>query len=991
MDKKERGEVASKEKDIDEIHRKLEKIENEIGNYADSEIAKALRFLKYNKLKVRFFKQCWYDCIKERFYAVEYIFSNNIGYPETTLKEWVFDEFGELYEFTDGKIYQRCCFYGYDFSEEEINKYHLDLARINFIAFYKSWTLLEREQNEKNSGQYNVLNEHKRIKRWIDKHIKEIYSYRKYLSYENKMSELVRHENYIYFYIYSLLQQDYKTTKDFVIQEFANYGKINFLFYIYFMFGLKEAEQALVSYKNKNPYLRENEKFAHIIRAIDKGEVCSVAKKYYDEGLECYRCDEKYYKHNREIATCSFCFPDKAALNKCYREEGKKIKRVPLKSMDYDCLVDKFFANDKFWVKRSWIRNGETISCELNSFKHFFDFVYYLSGDLSNAELSLCDGIEKIKRLKELNLKGAILENKFYHLKNKMSPIEFDNGATIFNQHEQGLNLDIGHERYFSYISDIDLQQRFLVQQCETDNDKNQLITQMAHELGTKTERFLFIGGNTSDDIGYYERFMSQLNKYASANSLGDLIHIFTTLGDYEISSFPNETFDEIVRKYKEILIRNRMYLLQNNLYYLEFDGISTYEKMLIFEITSEELIEISSEELQARTRRARLIVFGGIGFSGYNEKFNANNGIYNGIINRNQEMAESQKFYKLYEKVRKSLSGRNVIVMTHMPLADWNPTGAFEKGFIYISGHTHQSYYLENGESKVYADNQIGYKQRYVTLKTGSAEIIYDIFSDYSDGIYAISLNEYREFYRGYNIQIKFKLWYEKIHMLKHDGYYMFLYEDEAGHYSILSSKALRKAKVQSLEYYYDHITMYSESIKMYLKKYSQIQDSISKEIKVLGGTGFIQGCFIDIDYYNHIFINPLDGKITPFYTRNFINEILFKNVPSLLKAFCPSMYEKYKKLQKNEEFKCGLAVEDSDITDDGTSVEDASMLEKSRLLQSFKYRANNSIVITWNDEFVDEASEENGRILVMAALDPYKMCQKARSKLRKSQKESG
>lgn len=70
--------------------------------------------------------------------------------------------------------------------------------------------------------------------------------------------------------------------------------------------------------------------------------------------------------------------------------------------------------------------------------------------------------------------------------------------------------------------------------------------------------------------------------------------------------------------------------------------------------------------------RGAKLIIFGGIGFAGKNSNFNANSGIYLNVLNREEEINESNNFFQLYEKVTESLKGMNLIVMTHMPLKDW-------------------------------------------------------------------------------------------------------------------------------------------------------------------------------------------------------------------------------------------------------------------------------------------------------------------------------
>lgn len=62
-------------------------------------------------------------------------------------------------------------------------------------------------------------------------------------------------------------------------------------------------------------------------------------------------------------------------------------------------------------------------------------------------------------------------------------------------------------------------------------------------------------------------------------------------------------------------------------------------------------LMRMNQEELCAKLRRARWVILGGIGFSGYNEEFNADTGIYRNTIDRKTEIKETQKFEKLYNK----------------------------------------------------------------------------------------------------------------------------------------------------------------------------------------------------------------------------------------------------------------------------------------------------------------------------------------------------
>ena len=155
--------------------------------------------------------------------------------------------------------------------------------------------------------------------------------------------------------------------------------------------------------------------------------------------------------------------------------------------------------------------------------------------------------------------------------------------------------------------------------------------------------------------------------------------------------------------------------------------------------------------------RDAELIIFGGIGFSGYNNKFNAKNGIYQSTISIRQEIEETKKFENLYKIIVNFLYDKNLIVFTHMPIQDWNKDKNIYGKFIYVNGHTHINQFYDDGEIRVYSDNQIGYFTKETYTKFFYVKKGYDWYSDYEDGIYKISKEDYIKFYRGKNITINY------------------------------------------------------------------------------------------------------------------------------------------------------------------------------------------------------------------------------------------
>ena len=61
--------------------------------------------------------------------------------------------------------------------------------------------------------------------------------------------------------------------------------------------------------------------------------------------------------------------------------------------------------------------------------------------------------------------------------------------------------------------------------------------------------------------------------------------------------------------------------------------------------------------------------------------------------------------------------------------------------------------YFYDDGEYRIYADNQLGYNYKTAFVKSFCIEYDYDLFSDYADGIYTITKTQYNDFYRGKNI----------------------------------------------------------------------------------------------------------------------------------------------------------------------------------------------------------------------------------------------
>lgn len=455
---------------------------------------------------------------------------------------------------------------------------------------------------------------------------------------------------------------------------------------------------------------------------------------------------------------------------------------------------------------------------------------------------------------------------------------------------DKELYFDEINEYRIYYISDMHLTHKIVKAELKTERSISKMLQDIVDRMleDIEDKSILLVGGDTASDIYIFQKFVNILNNTIEKTK-PNLIVVFV-LGNHELWD-RKDSLETTIDNYRQVIDNRKMILLQNEILYQDRNG---FHKIL-----ENDIFRKSKEEIKAEFAKARLVIYGGIGFSGYNDVFNADNGIYQTLLDRKQEVIHTQKFENIYNRICNILSEKQVIVLSHMPYYDWNRNSNLNCNYIYISGHTHKNEFYNDTGYKFYADNQIGYYKNNFRLKSFYVDTRYDIFKEYDDGIYEIDRETYLEFNRGKNINITFNKNFDKLYMLKKNGYYCFIIQTTKGEWGILSGGAHRKIikRNRSLQYYYDNMDSVIRKIEEPFKNYQEYQNKISNEVKKIGGSGRIHGCIIDIDFFNHLYINPLDLTITPYFAVDIINKVVYKDVASLLKAHCIEIYNNFEK----------------------------------------------------------------------------------------------
>ncbi|WP_256185045.1 hypothetical protein, partial [Longicatena caecimuris] len=80
--------------------------------------------------------------------------------------------------------------------------------------------------------------------------------------------------------------------------------------------------------------------------------------------------------------------------------------------MEVTYSVKKYYHDGKFYVVQKWLKKSGSILKEYNhTFKYFFDFVVFLKGNLSNADLLFCDGLDNLAQCDFIDFTGAKMKS----------------------------------------------------------------------------------------------------------------------------------------------------------------------------------------------------------------------------------------------------------------------------------------------------------------------------------------------------------------------------------------------------------------------------------------------------------------------------------------------------------------------------------------------------------------------------------------------------
>lgn len=399
-----------------------------------------------------------------------------------------------------------------------------------------------------------------------------------------------------------------------------------------------------------------------------------------------------------------------------------------------------------------------------------------------------------------------------------------------------------------AYISDLHLDHHLE----HYNNDEEKLLEDVVAKLHQSLDRLdegqfnwiygIFFGGDLSETPELTLKFLRKFRK-------GVTIPIYFVLGNHEYIAF--SSVESCVEFYRNALPDLRITLLHN-------------------------------EFVECHRGKEKFLIFGGTGFAKYDAVWNAERVVCCPGFSREDEIRETTNFEIVYQEAMDmaKTSRSCLLCLSHYPVSACL-NNKYDKEAIYFSGHNHRNEYVRMENKVLYADNQIGYEKTDVEFREATTGLVVNPYHALEDGLYQTTVKDYLKFYRylgeyaGDGTLLYKRCQIADLYVVKRRGYYGFFMistkKDSKG-ISIVNGGSTKKLTKST------DISWICENFDIVVSKYLQMllplrkaQEELSRELQELGFDGTIHGLIVDVDFFHHIALNPIEGNMEMYFSSVF------------------------------------------------------------------------------------------------------------------------
>lgn len=159
--------------------------------------------------------------------------------------------------------------------------------------------------------------------------------------------------------------------------------------------------------------------------------------------------------------------------------------------------------------------------------------------------------------------------------------------------------------------------------------------------------------------------------------------------------------------------------------------------------------------------------------------------------------------------------------------------------------------------------------------------------------------------------------------------------------------------------EWYYSKLDDYFAICTDFIFKYKQMVTPISEYIKSLGGSGYIHGLIIDIDFFHHLKVDVENNRLVPYYAPSTGCRTIYPSLNVMVKqlaekngqeqALIPYKHQELVMYENAIRYK-GL---ETPICDEVTYNEEKGFYRRNKQMGSIYRSADSRIIKKWEDKF--------------------------------------
>ena len=265
-------------------------------------------------------------------------------------------------------------------------------------------------------------------------------------------------------------------------------------------------------------------------------------------------------------------------------------------------------------------------------------------------------------------------------------------------------------------------------------------------------------------------------------------------------------------------------------------------------------------------------VIYGGTGFAKYEKVWNANKVC--GCVTRDEEIRETDLFEEEYRRALSLAKQTDKLFLCVSHYHRKHCLASTDREAIYFSGHTHRNERVQTEDLVVYADNQIGYTAKNFRFKLAETGYVANPYAFLSDGYHVTNLEEYMMFMRyscipcaGFGTVARVCR-HGDMYVLKRFGYYGFFIVNSMNGISIVVGGITRKITLSTnIQWIYNNFEQILLKYMTAMLPFWEFEQKFSIELQRLGCSGTIHGSIIDLDFENHVMLNPVTGEATCYY----------------------------------------------------------------------------------------------------------------------------